>query len=118
MYKKTDYLKRGIRFLNNFLFPSKKKISTLMFYSTSSCNSRCKHCLVWAKRPVEHMSKEKIIEVMKSRCISSETLVGLEGGEFLLHPEYREILSWFKENHPHFDLLSNCLLPERVIEAV
>jgi molybdenum cofactor biosynthesis enzyme MoaA len=55
---------------------------------------------------------------MNSRCISSETLVGLEGGEFLLHPEYREILLWFKENHPQFDLLSNCLLPERVIEAV
>jgi MoaA/NifB/PqqE/SkfB family radical SAM enzyme len=55
---------------------------------------------------------------MQSRCISSETQVGLEGGEFLLHPEYREILSWFKENHPKFDLLSNCLLPERVIEAV
>jgi hypothetical protein len=55
---------------------------------------------------------------MNSKCISQRTAVGLEGGEFLLHPEASEILKWFSENHKNFDLLSNCLQPHRVIDAV
>ena len=118
MYKASDYIKRGLKFANNLFFPSRKKISTLMFYGTSLCDSQCKHCLIWKKRPVVHMPKEMIFSIMKSKCVSKDTVVGLEGGEFLLHPEAMEILKWFKENHPNFDLLSNCLKPERLIEAV
>jgi len=118
MYKASDYIKRGLKFANNLLFPSRKKISTLMFYGTTLCDSQCKHCLIWKKRPAEHLSKEMFISIMKSKCVSKDTVVGLEGGEFLLHPDAPEILKWFKENHPKFDLLSNCLKPERLIEAV
>ena len=31
-----------------------------MFYVTNRCNSRCKHCLIWAKRPFEDLSVEAI----------------------------------------------------------
>jgi len=118
MYRKTDYLLRGLRFLNNRLFPSRKKISSLMFYGTNLCDSRCRHCMIWSKKPKVSLSKDKIIEIMQSRCITPQTAVGLEGGEFLLHPEAFEIFSWFKENHPKFDILSNCLKPEKLIQAV
>ncbi|MEO9488970.1 MAG: radical SAM protein [Ekhidna sp.] len=89
-----------------------------MIYGTDICDSMCKHCLIWAKRPVKHLPKKQIIEIMKSKCVTKSTTVGLEGGEFLLHPEAFEILDWFYTNHPNFDLLSNCLKPEKVIEAV
>lgn len=89
-----------------------------MIYSTNLCNSHCKHCLVWKQRPVKHLSKDKIIEIMQSRCISKHTTIGLEGGEFLLHPQAKEILQWFSENHPKFELLSNGLQPQRLVEAV
>jgi len=89
-----------------------------MFYGTELCDSGCKHCLIWAKRPVRHLPLEKIIESMKSKCVTKHTTVGLEGGEFLLHPEALDILKWFTENHPNFDLLSNCLKPDSLIEAV
>lgn len=46
------------------------------------------------------------------------TTVGLEGGEFLLHPEAEAIMEWFKSNHPNYTLLSNCLAPLKVIHAV
>ncbi|MDR1610340.1 MAG: SPASM domain-containing protein, partial [Candidatus Symbiothrix sp.] len=118
MYNIEDYLQRGLLFANNMLFPSRKKMSTLMLYATSLCDSRCKHCMVWNKRPVVHMPKEKIFRIMASKCISKNTSVGLEGGEFLLHPESMEILKWFRENHPNFDLLSNCLKPDKLINAV
>ncbi|HVI47155.1 MAG TPA: radical SAM protein [Chitinophaga sp.] len=118
MYTTTDYIARGSRFVRNQLRPSGKVLSTLMIYATDLCNSRCKHCLIWAKRPVVHLPMEKIIEIMQSDCISKSTTIGLEGGEFLLHPQAFEILAWFHEHHPNFDLLSNCLQPEKVIKAV
>lgn len=54
---------------------------------------------------------------MKSSCITKKTTIGLEGGEFLLHPDAMNILAWFHKNHPNFDLLSNALNPEKLIEA-
>ncbi|RYF96885.1 MAG: radical SAM protein, partial [Chitinophagaceae bacterium] len=118
MYKISDYISRGSAFLNNQLFPGNKKLSTLMIYATDLCDSACKHCLIWAKRPVNYLSFEKIVEIMQSKCITKATTVGLEGGEFMLHPDALKILSWFVENHPNFDLLSNCLQPEKLIAAV
>ena len=55
---------------------------------------------------------------MASRCITKNTVVGLEGGEFLLHPDANAIMEWFRDNHPNYTLLSNCLAPQKLIEAV
>jgi len=101
------------------MFPGSKRLSTLMLYATDLCDSACKHCLIWAKRPINYLPKEKIFELVKSsKLITSHTRIGLEGGEFLLHPDAMEIMEWFHNNHPLFDLFSNCLKPDKVIEAV
>ncbi len=118
MYGIKEYISRGSLFANNNLRPGKKKLATLMIYATDLCDSACKHCLIWAKRPPKHLSFEKFVEVMKSDCVTKNTMVGLEGGEFLLHPEWEKIMNWLTENHPNFDLLSNCLKPDKLIEAV
>ncbi|MCY4419552.1 MAG: radical SAM protein [Cytophagales bacterium] len=119
MYSLGSYLHRGLTFLNNRYFPSRKRLSTLMIYATDLCDSACKHCLIWAKRPVKHLPFETIRQLLqKNKCVSSQTLVGLEGGEFLLHPEAMEILAWMRKHHPRFDLLSNCLKPDKLIRAV
>nr|WP_240410001.1 SPASM domain-containing protein [Flavisolibacter nicotianae] len=55
---------------------------------------------------------------MQSRCVTRHTMVGLEGGEFLLHPNAMDILSWFSKHHPNYDLLTNGLKPENVSEAL
>ena len=89
-----------------------------MIYATDLCDSACKHCLIWAKRPVQHLPAKAIYEMMQSKCIGPNTNIGLEGGEFMLHPEAMEVLEWFRQHHPNFDLLSNCLKPEKLIEAV
>ena len=108
---------KWVMYLNNMLRPRHKMLSTLMLYSTTKCQSRCKHCSIWQK-PVEHLSFKDIREIMRSKCLSQHTVVGLEGGEFLLHPEADVIMEWFKENHPNYTLLSNCLNPQKVIDAV
>lgn len=118
MYSLNNYITRGKIFLNNNLFPGNKKLKTLMIYATDLCDSACKHCLIWTKRPVKYLSLDKIVEIMQSKCINSETTIGLEGGEFLLHPDALKILKWFKDNHPNFELLSNGLVPEKLIDAV
>jgi MoaA/NifB/PqqE/SkfB family radical SAM enzyme len=118
VYGLKQYIKRGSLFANNNLRPGKKKLSTLMIYATDLCDSACKHCLIWAKRPAKHLSFEKFLEVMKSDCVTKDTMVGLEGGEFLLHPESMKFMEWLSANHPNFDLLSNCLKPDNLIKAV
>lgn len=118
MFEAADYAVRGYNFLHNHLFPERKRLSSLMIYATDLCDSGCKHCLIWAKRPTVHLSFEKIVEIMQSKCINSSTTVGLEGGEFLLHPDSEKILNWFSRNHKNFDLFSNCLNPQKLIDAV
>ena len=58
MYKISDYLRNGVLYLNNTLRPHHKRLSTLMIYSTTKCQSRCKHCSIW-KKPEEHGSPDK-----------------------------------------------------------
>ena len=118
MYTANNYINRGFTFLNNKFFPGKKKLSTLAFIATDLCDSACKHCLIWAKRPVNYFPLEKIVEIMNSRCITRNTTVALQGGEFLIHPQAMEIMAWFNKNHPNVDILTNALKPENVIELV
>ncbi len=117
MYSIYDYAYNGLLYLNNIIRPRHKRLSQLMIYSTTICQSRCKHCNIWQK-PVEHLSLEDIQRIMQSRCVTKRTTVGLEGGEFILHPQANEIMTWFQKNHPNYTLLSNCLTPSRVIDAV
>src|ERR1700754_927316 len=118
MFQFSDYSSRGYNLVHNHLVPGAKRLSSLMIYATDRCDSGCKHCLIWAKRPTTVLPFETIVQIMESKCVHRSTAVGLEGGEFLLHPESERILEWFSRNHPRYDLFSNCLQPERLIEMV
>jgi MoaA/NifB/PqqE/SkfB family radical SAM enzyme len=118
MYKQKDYLNRGYNFIHNRLFPKRKRLSTLAIFGTDLCDSACKHCLIWTKRPVNYLPFKKIREIMASKAVHKTTTVALAGGEYLLHPQAIEIMGWFSEHHPNFDLLTNALQPELAIEAV
>ena len=117
MYSFYDYAYNGLLYLNNIARPHHKRLSQLMIYSTTRCQSRCKHCNIWQK-PTEHLSLDAIRRLMQSRCVTQRTTVGLEGGEFILHPQAYEIMAWFQKHHPNYTLLSNCLAYRRVVDAV
>ena len=117
MYSIYDYIHNGIVFVNNVVRRQHKELTSLMIYSTTNCQSRCKHCSIW-KKPIENLSLDDIIKIMNSKCVTKRTMVGLEGGEFILHPEADNILSWFDAHHPNYTLLSNCLAASKVIAAV
>ena len=118
MYKISDYIKRGSKMVNNNLRPSKKKLSTVMLYATDRCDSKCNHCFIWAKSPKQHLPFTKIKEILNSEAVDKDTVFGLEGGEFLLHPEADQILTYLTEHKVKYDLLSNALKPDKLIEAV
>ena len=117
MYSFYDYAYNGLLYLNNIARPHHKRLSQLMIYSTTRCQSRCKHCNIWQK-PTEHLSLNAIQRLRQSRCVTQRTTVGLEGGEFILHPQAYEIMAWFQKHHPNYTLLSNCLAYRRVVDAV
>lgn len=117
MYRLSDYVQNGLIFVNNMVRPHHKVLSQLMLYATTKCQSRCKHCSIWRKKE-EYLTLSDIKAIMNSKCVIPATTVGLEGGEFLLHPEAEAIMEWFKSNHPNYTLLSNCLAPLKVIHAV
>ena len=117
MYSIYDYIHNGMVFVNNVVRRQHKELTSLMIYSTTSCQSRCKHCSIW-KKPTENLNLIDIIRIMNSKCVTKSTIVGLEGGEFILHPEADNILEWFDTNHPNYTLLSNCLATNKVISAV
>ena len=79
MYTIYDYAYNGLLYLNNIMRPRHKRLSQLMIYSTTACQSRCKHCNIWQKK-VEHLSLDDIRRIMQSKCITKRTTVGLEGG--------------------------------------
>ncbi len=117
MYKISDYIRNGIILMRNIIFPKNKKLAQLMIYTTNRCQSRCRHCSIWQK-PHDMLSKDEIVSLMASQCITRHTTVGLEGGEFVLHPQAAEIMEWFHINHPNYTLLSNCLMAHKVIDLV
>jgi MoaA/NifB/PqqE/SkfB family radical SAM enzyme len=118
MYKSKDYFNRAYNFLHNRFFPGNKRLSTLAIFGTDLCDSACKHCLIWTKRPVNYLPFETIKEIMKSKAVRKTTTVALAGGEYMLHPDAVDIMKWFSVYHPNFDVLTNALQPELLIEAV
>lgn len=116
-YSLSSYLRGGALFLNNALRPRHKRLGSLMIYATSRCQSRCQHCSIWQK-PHEDLTLTEIAAIVRSRCVTPHTVVGLEGGEFILHPEADAILAWFDAHHPCYTLLTNGLASDRVSDAV
>ena len=51
MYSIYDYAYNGLIYLNNVMRPRHKRLSQLMIYSTTLCQSKCKHCNIWQKVP-------------------------------------------------------------------
>jgi MoaA/NifB/PqqE/SkfB family radical SAM enzyme len=77
---------------------------------TYVCNLRCKHCYVLHK--VSEPKPEQIDEKTAYRVIDSLVELGcldltLTGGEITLHPRYRDVLSYAKDQHLYTILKTN-----------
>lgn len=93
----------------------------LMFAVTDRCNSRCKHCDIWRKKPAKDPLMPKEIEKM----LSDPLFEGVEyilnsGGEPTLRADLEEIFLAEHKALPkaRLQLSTNGLLPERVVDLV
>jgi MoaA/NifB/PqqE/SkfB family radical SAM enzyme len=99
-------------------FPHSRRLASVMLYATDRCNARCRHCYIWEKKTGDYISLEQIKALLNSKAISKNTSIGLEGGEFVLHPQAEAIMEHLCRHHPNFDLLSNCVHAEKLISLV
>jgi MoaA/NifB/PqqE/SkfB family radical SAM enzyme len=93
-----------------------RKVRTVQIYTTNRCNSRCVHCYVWQYKNNMDLPVATIANLLESKCLASQNDICLEGGEFTLHPAYKEILSLFA--HRQVSVISNGILTARTVQMV
>lgn len=111
-------IKLGLRaFSSNFnalKYPYK-----LTFAITYWCNSRCKHCFIWQKRPQNELTLDEIREFAKNSPFFS--WYNLTGGETFLRSDIVDIIQAFWEHSNNFYVLNtttNSFNPDLIVERV
>jgi MoaA/NifB/PqqE/SkfB family radical SAM enzyme len=94
----------------------RRKVRSININVTDRCNSRCRTCYIWKKNPNTDLPVSVIEDLLNDRMVHKKMLFGLTGGEFLLHPNYREMLELFRGYEYLF--FSNGIMADRLIEAV
>lgn len=115
--KKTSKLKRYV-LLSYSLLGRKLAFAEIPLFATDRCNSKCTICNIWKKTPKTDLDPEIVEKVLQSKVLSKSSSFILTGGEFILHPECDKILSLLNKNGKNYILLSNGLLPKKLIEIV
>lgn len=90
----------------------------LMIYVTNRCNSRCKICGIWKEKKKLDLPIETIRKIVTDKLVTKRTYIGLEGGEFVLHPNYREILSMMNGHGLNYVIFTNGVDADRIIRTV
>lgn len=91
-----------------------RKIRTVQIYTTNRCNSRCVHCYIWQYKNNMDLPVDTVARLLESKSLAPQNDVCLEGGEFTLHPEYKEILSLFANRQ--VCVITNGILTSRTVE--
>ncbi|MDH5482946.1 MAG: radical SAM protein [Candidatus Bathyarchaeota archaeon] len=106
----------GIVSLTYTVFRRKILNVRLPIFITDRCNSKCLICNIWKKEPKTDLDVEIIKEILRDKVITNFTSFLIAGGEPMLHPKCREILSLFQGRNYLF--LSNGILADRLIDLV
>jgi MoaA/NifB/PqqE/SkfB family radical SAM enzyme len=100
------------------LFRRGAVVGAVSLFATDRCNSQCSICNIWKKNPKTDLDPCIVKKLLKSRALLKSSSFILAGGEFILHPEFDEILSLLNESKRDYTLLSNGLLSDRLVEVV
>ena len=65
----------------------------LIFSATTECNLRCKHCFRSGSGP-DSLDISVIKNIIKQSLKYGISLIGFTGGEFTMHPQFKEILDF------------------------
>lgn len=92
-----------------------KILAPMPIFITDRCNSLCRICNVWRKKPID-LDVEIIKEILNDKVVTKFSSFIIAGGEPILHPRFKEVMSLFRGRDYLF--LSNGLLVDRLVEAV
>lgn len=93
----------------------------IVFEVTDACNSRCKHCNIWRKKPTKDILTYKEIEkTFSDELFRDLEMIILTGGEPSLRRDLKDIILAIHKILPKTKiwLSINGLLPQRVINVV
>ncbi|MEA3431628.1 MAG: radical SAM protein [candidate division WOR-3 bacterium] len=94
----------------------KRRVLSLPIYITNRCTSRCRTCNIWRIKEKEDIDKDVIEDLLCDNEIRDSVEFIITGGDFLLHPECREIVSLFKGKN--LRLFSNGILADKLVSLV
>lgn len=94
----------------------KRRVLALPIYITNRCTSRCKTCNIWRIKQNEDLDKEIIKNLLCDNEIREDVEFIITGGDFLLHPDCRKIVSLFKGKN--LRVFSNGILVDELVSLV
>jgi len=93
----------------------------VVFMVTDRCNSRCVHCNIWKKKPIEDpLTPKEIEKAFSDNLFKDVEYVICTGGEVTVREDLEEIYLRLHKALPNarLQLSTNGLLPERAIKVV
>jgi len=108
-------LKQG---LTRSLDVKNRHLRVIGLMATDLCKSRCKHCFIWNKKEVHHLDIDIIARLLEDEVVTRRTFFELTGGEFLEHPQWRDIVALMSTSGNDYVVLSNGMYPDELIDAV
>jgi MoaA/NifB/PqqE/SkfB family radical SAM enzyme len=100
------------------LLARKVGFAEIPIFATDRCNSQCVICKIWKKKPKTDLDPEVVRRLLSSKVLTRSSRFILTGGEFILHPKHEEILSLLNQSGKSYLLLSNGVLPDKLIRVV
>ncbi len=111
----AKHLKHG---LTRSIDVKNRNVRVIGLMATDLCKSRCRHCFIWNKKEHNHLSVDVVGRLVRDPAVTRKTFFELTGGEFLEHPDWRQIIKLVKDAGNDFVVLSNGMYPDELIEAV
>ena len=99
---------------------SYKRPLVLQMPVTSRCNSRCKTCNIWKNKKCVDIDSHDLRQVLQSPLYSKVRAVGLNGGEFTLHPNFIQVIESVLTlpSLSSVYLITNGLFPKKLFELL
>ena len=86
------------------------RVRHFIFYITNDCNLTCKHCLFSSGSNKKRLDLDLYREAIDSLSEDehfSHSEIGFSGGEFFIHPDWREILLYARNKGFRCGIVTN-----------
>ncbi len=83
------------------------RVDSVIWIFTSKCNLKCPHCYASIYDRVEELSLNEKLKLAKEICEAGAEYVGLSGGEPLIHPHFKHIVSLLRDYGVSISIVTN-----------